>query len=71
MGLQKSAQELLTKRDVAKTCNVCLRTVDSWIARRAIACVKIGGSVRFLRSDLDAFIQTNRIGKPVQNGSSA
>ena len=63
MNIQESAQ-LLTKREVAVRLGVCLRTVDTWISRNAIAYVRLGGRVRFLPSDVDAFIQTNRIGRP-------
>ena len=64
MSIQRTARELLTKQEIAGACGVCLRTVDYWIDRKEIAYVKIGGAVRFLPSDLDAFIQRNRIGRP-------
>jgi excisionase family DNA binding protein len=65
MKIEEFSRKLLTKREVATICGVCQRTVDYWINKKAIAYIKIGGTVRFLRSDLDAFIQTNRIGRPV------
>jgi len=33
---------LLTKREVAKRCAVCERTVDYWIKTRRIPCIKFG-----------------------------
>jgi excisionase family DNA binding protein len=56
---------LLTKREVAARCKVCLRVVDNWMARNAIGYVKIGRSVRFTAQDVDRFIQKHRIGREI------
>jgi excisionase family DNA binding protein len=40
---------LLTKQELADLCNVCLRTIDLWLAQRKVPCIKLGRSVRFDR----------------------
>jgi excisionase family DNA binding protein len=37
----------LRKSDIARICNISLRTVDQWIAERKIPALKIGRTVRF------------------------
>jgi excisionase family DNA binding protein len=69
MNLHDSAA-LLTKRELAAKCRVCIRTVDSWINRKLIGYIKVGHSVRFTPSDVEAFIQKHRIGDPVSLGVS-
>ena len=63
MKLQDSTA-LLTKRELAAKFHVCIRTVDSWVNRKLIGYIKIGNSVRFTPSDVEAFIQKHRIGAP-------
>jgi len=63
MDSKSSTQIMLTKRDVAKRCAVSLRTVNSWISRRLIGHVKLGGgAVRFMDADVAAFVGKYRIG---------
>ena len=42
-----SSVSLLRKSDIARICNISLRTVDQWIAERKIPALKIGRTVRF------------------------
>jgi excisionase family DNA binding protein len=59
------ADELLTRRDVARRCRVSLRTVATWIERKAIDYIKFGnGAVRFVPADVERFILENRVGRP-------
>lgn len=63
MNQQQYAPELLKKREAAVILRVGLRTLDAWISRQTIPFIKIGAAVRFLRSDLDAFIQKHRVAR--------
>ena len=63
MNQQQCASELLKKREAAAMLRVGLRTLDTWISRQTIPFVKIGRAVRFLRTDIEAFIQKHRIGR--------
>ena len=51
---------LLTKAEAAKILGIAPRTLDEWRKAEAIACIARPGFVRFLRSDLDAFIDCHR-----------
>jgi excisionase family DNA binding protein len=42
-----SSVGLLRKPDIARICNISIRTVDQWIAERKIPTLKIGRTVRF------------------------
>lgn len=46
---------LITKRDIAKQCQVSLRTVDSWIRTRKIPAIYL--SKRCVRFDADRVAQ--------------
>jgi excisionase family DNA binding protein len=54
------SQRLLTKSEAAQILNISVRTLDDWCAAGSIACIKRPNYVRFLPSDLDAFIQRHR-----------
>jgi len=58
----RSRDDLWNKEDVRQKARVSLRTVDNWIAKNLIPYVKLGGAVRFIPSDVDAFIRSRRIG---------
>ena len=51
-------EPLLTKEQVAVHCQVCLRTVDAWMKRGALKFRKLGKSVRFRPSDVEAHLAT-------------
>jgi len=57
-----SAHRLLKKKDVAEQKNVCVRTVDYWLARGWLPYIKIGRAVRIAQSDADEFDQAHKIG---------
>jgi excisionase family DNA binding protein len=71
MNQHQSAPDLLKKREVTALLRVSLRTLDDWISRQIIPFIKVGGAVRFLRSDVDALIQKHRVARIVreQEGS--
>lgn len=54
---------LLTKTEAAELLGIAPRTLDEWRKAKAIACIVRPGFVRFLRSDLDAFINSHRKGE--------
>ncbi len=52
---------LLTKAAAAAYLGIANRTLDDWRAAGAIACIERPGYVRFLRADLEDFLQRHRI----------
>jgi len=56
-----SSTHLLTKAEAAAYLDIAPRTLDDWRTAQAIPCIERPGYVRFLRSDLDAFIQSHRV----------
>lgn len=50
-----SKDKLLTRKEVSEYLQICLSTVD----KTKIPSVKIGRSVRYRKSDLDAWLETN------------
>jgi excisionase family DNA binding protein len=53
---------LLKKPDVCQKLVFSRRTLDYRIKDGTIPYIKIGGAVRFLRSDIDALIKSHRFG---------
>ena len=53
---------LLTKKDVAKIIGVSEKTVDRFRNRKTnrLKCLKVSGTVRFERIDVDDFIKKNK-----------
>ncbi|MEI6323700.1 MAG: helix-turn-helix domain-containing protein [bacterium] len=45
---------LLNKNDIAKRCNVSVRTVDSWIRTKKIPSIKISRAIRFRWNAVEA-----------------
>ena len=54
-------ESLLKKPQVAKELSVCERTVDNLMRAKALAFVRIGRSIRFERSALDAYKNSYRV----------
>ena len=57
-----SSDQLLTKEDVARRAQYSLRSVNYWMETGLLPYVKLGRGVRFLASDVEAFIRSRRIG---------
>jgi excisionase family DNA binding protein len=59
---QPSAEDatLFTKREAANYLGVKLKRIEK--LQRTIGYVKVGGSVRFHKDDLDAYIASRRVG---------
>jgi len=51
--------ELLTRKQVAEILNVDLRTVDNRVMNKDIPVYKIGGAIRFKKSDLLQLIENS------------
>ena len=53
---------LLTKRDVAKIMRVSVKTIDRFRNRKTnrLKCLKVSGTVRFERNDVDDFIKKHK-----------
>ena len=52
--------DLLTKAEAAEFLGIAPRTLDDWREANAIACIERPGYVRFLRSDLEDFLNRHR-----------
>jgi Helix-turn-helix domain len=48
--------------DVCQKARVCKRTVEYWREKNLLAYVKFGGAIRFIPSDVEAFIRKHRVG---------
>tara|TARA_X000001382_G_scaffold130848_1_gene127265 strand:+ start:2137 stop:2310 length:174 start_codon:yes stop_codon:yes gene_type:complete len=48
--------QLLNAKQVAEFLNVSLKTVYGWVNRDQIIYIKINGSIRFKRQDIEALI---------------
>ena len=54
---------LLTKADVARRGNCCPRMVSYWMARGELPFIRLTPRmVRFLAADVEAFLQSRRVG---------
>ena len=53
---------LLTKKDVAKIIGVSVKTIDRFRNRKTnrLKCLKVSGTVRFERNDVDDFIKKHK-----------
>ena len=58
----KAMRKLLTPGEVAEELRVSERMVRSMMSRRELAHVWIGGKRHVLREDLDAYIESQRVG---------
>ena len=56
-----SVPELLTVAEVAKLLTVSIPTVRRLQGQRRIPFVKVGGSVRFTKDDLVAYLEQERV----------
>jgi excisionase family DNA binding protein len=55
-----AGNELLTVDEVAKEVKVHTETVRSWIRKKELPAIDIGGEYRIYRSDLDDFLQRRK-----------
>lgn len=58
--MKSESYPLLTKSEAADFLGIRPRTLDDWRTAGAIACVERPGYVRFLRTDLEDFLQRHR-----------
>ena len=56
-----STKEFLTPDDLAVILAIARATVYRLIARRQIAFIKVGGSLRFRRADVEKYLDNNRV----------
>lgn len=49
-----------SKLELGMALNVCVRTIDNWIANGMISYSKLGKRVIFSQRDVDEFIERNR-----------
>jgi excisionase family DNA binding protein len=50
-----------SKLQLGMALNVCVRTIDNWIAKGMISYSKLGKRVIFSQRDVDEFLEHNRI----------
>ena len=55
----------LTRKEVAAKFGVGPRTIDNWRKNYSMPYYRMGGQVRFVESEVDAWAKTMRRGKPV------
>ncbi|MCH1504017.1 MAG: helix-turn-helix domain-containing protein [Verrucomicrobiales bacterium] len=48
---------LLTKKDIAKFCNVTTRTIDNWREHEGLPVYKLGKLTRFRMSDIETWVE--------------
>jgi excisionase family DNA binding protein len=56
-------EQLLSKKRVARRFDYNERTINDWMRNGWLPFIKIGKSVRFIPSDVEAFIQSHRVAK--------
>jgi len=61
MSINSSPIELLTIAEVAELLKLSVPTVRRLQQQRRIAFVKVGGRVRFTRSDIVSYLQRRRV----------
>jgi excisionase family DNA binding protein len=61
MSIDSSPMELLTIAEVAEFLKLSAPTVRRLQQQRRIAFVKVGGRVRFTRSDIMAYLESRRV----------
>ncbi len=57
------SEEFLTAEDVARFFHISARTVYNWTVDKKIPHYKIGGSIRFKRSDLEGWLEKGKRGE--------
>jgi excisionase family DNA binding protein len=62
-----AGNELLTVDEVAKEIKVHTETVRSWIRKKELPAIDIGGEYRIYRSDLDDFLQRRKTTRDKQS----
>jgi excisionase family DNA binding protein len=60
-----AGEKFLTRKEVAARFGVDVRTIDNWRSRYRMTHYRIGGQVRFLGSEVDAWMTAWRRGGPV------
>lgn len=56
--MEKDVDQLLTKQDASRILGISTKTLDRERSRRKLGFVMVGGSVRFRRADLRAYIES-------------
>jgi excisionase family DNA binding protein len=55
------SQQLRTVEQAAEDLNVSVHTIRAWIARRKIACVRLGRAVRVPASEILRFVEEGTV----------
>lgn len=54
-----TAEKLLTAVEVAGMLQVTRQAIYQWVHHRRIPCIRVGGSVRFRKSDIEDWLNAN------------
>ena len=57
---QEQAAVLLTTQELSAWLNIKPSTLRKWVCRKKIPYLKIGGSVRFRKTDIDYWLNLNK-----------
>jgi excisionase family DNA binding protein len=55
--MDKQPQEYMTRAELAKELRVGERTVDSWVSRGVLPCIRIGRVTRFHRATVQDYLK--------------
>ena len=58
----KENEEILTVKEVAEWLKLKPTTIYDWAARSRIPCVRLGGRLRFVKKDLNRWIESRKEG---------
>jgi len=62
MNMNTNQRELLTETQAAKRLGLSVKTLQSWRYRRlGPPYIRLGGAVRYVPADLDAWIEAGRV----------
>jgi predicted DNA-binding transcriptional regulator AlpA len=62
MDVKTSGNEAVNEKRAASILNVSTKTLQAWrFQRRGPSYIKLGRAVRYLLSDLDLFLQNNKV----------
>lgn len=50
-----------TKIELSREFRVTIETISNWVKKGELKCIKVGGRVLFEQTEIDKFIERNRI----------
>ena len=59
-------QRRVTKQEIAVICGVSTRTIDRWVKRHGLPCLKIGTLTRYRVCDVEAWVREHDPSRELQ-----